>query len=71
MFAKIGEDPFVLTPQDLVLRPPAFPGSSFMNWDRHQDVMEAAQEWASRTIKGLIERRDPALEAILAAARAS
>ena len=69
VFAKIGADPFVLTPQDLVLRPPAFPGSSFMNWDRHQDVLEAAQEWASRTIKGLIERRDPALEAILDAAR--
>jgi hypothetical protein len=40
-----------------------------MNWDRHQDVLEAAQDWASRTIKGLIERRDPALEAILDAAR--
>ena len=69
VFAKIGADASALTPHDLVLRPPAFPGSSFMNWDRHADVLEAAHEWASRTIDSLREEGDPALAALLGALR--
>ncbi len=38
---------------DLLLRPPAFRGSSFMNWDRHADVLDAAYEWALRKIDEL------------------
>ncbi len=69
VFAKIGAAPSSLTPQDLLLRPPAFPGSSFMKWDRHEEVLEASQKWASKTIKGLAEQGDAALAAILDAAR--
>jgi NTE family protein len=65
VFAKIGADSALVTPQDLVLRPPAFPGSNFMNWDRHQDVVDASHEWASREIESLLEQGDPALRAIL------
>jgi len=69
VFAKIGADPFLLTAQDLMLRPPEFPGSSFMHWDRHQDVLDASHEWASRRIQSLLEQGDPALESMLNLAR--
>jgi NTE family protein len=53
-------------PLDLVLAPPAFPGSSFIDFDRHTEVFEAAYRWCNSEIDRLIAERDPALEAILA-----
>ncbi len=53
-------------PQELTLIPPAFRGSSFMNWDRHAEVMDAAHEWARRTIDDLLAAGDPAMTAMLA-----
>jgi NTE family protein len=53
-------------PLDLVLAPPAFPGSSFIDFDRHTEVFEAAYRWCNREIDRLIAEHNPALEAILA-----
>jgi NTE family protein len=53
-------------PLDLVLAPPAFPGSSFIDFDRHTEVFEAAYRWCNSEIDRLIAEHNPALEAILA-----
>lgn len=53
-------------PFDLVLAPPAFPGSSFIDFDRHTEVFEAAYRWCNSEIDRLIAEHNPALEAILA-----
>jgi NTE family protein len=50
---------------DLVLRPPAFEGSSFMNWDRHADVLDASYQWALKMIDRLLAQGDPALAAMM------
>jgi len=53
-------------PLDLVLAVPAFPGASFMDFDRHFEVFEAAYRWCCNRIDALVESRNPALAAILA-----
>ena len=50
----------------LTLRPPAFPGSSFMNWDRHAEVLDASYKWASKTIDKLVETQEPVFARMLA-----
>ena len=55
-----------LGPLDLVLEVPALSGTSFMDFDRHSQVFEAAYEWCRRYIDELHERGDPALAALLA-----
>jgi len=57
-------------PHELTLRPPAFRGSSFMNWDRHTEVLDASYEWAKRAIDSLLAAGDPALTAMLAYSKA-
>jgi NTE family protein len=52
-------------PLALVLRPPVFKGSNFMNWDRHVDVLDASYEWALMTIEKLAAQNDPAFAAML------
>lgn len=56
-----------LGPGDLLLRPPRFPGSSFLNFDQHTRVFHAAREWAGRTIDTLGAEGDPRLARIFAA----
>jgi NTE family protein len=53
-------------PLDLVLAPPPFPGSSFINFDRHSEVCEAAYKWCTIELDRLAAEHNPALEAILA-----
>jgi NTE family protein len=50
---------------ELVLHPPVFPGSSFMDWSRYADVMDASYEWGRKTVETLRENGDPALVAML------
>jgi NTE family protein len=54
-----------LEPLDLVLGPPAFPGSSAIDFDRHTEVFEAAYRWCNGQIDRLSAVRNPALDAIL------
>jgi NTE family protein len=45
--------------QDLVLRPPPFPGSSFLNWDRHREVVATSYQWTLQTIEQFRKLGDP------------
>lgn len=54
-------------PEDLVLAAPRFPGSSFLDWSGHADVVEASHRWARTTLENLAEAGDPALAAVEAA----
>lgn len=51
-------------PHDLVLRPPRFPGSSFLNFDGHAAVFRASYEWARDLIDELAAAGDPRWTAI-------
>lgn len=52
-------------PLELVLHPPVFPGSSFMDWSRYDDLMNASYEWGRKTVETLRENGDPTLAAML------
>ncbi len=52
-------------PLDLVLAPPEFPGSSFVDFDRHTEVFEAAYRWCSGQLDQLAAENSKALAAIL------
>lgn len=56
---------------DLVLRPPPFPGSSFLDFDRHTEVFHASYEWAKETMEELTRTGDEALAALLEPASTS
>jgi NTE family protein len=56
---------FPPNPHDLVLAPPRFPGSSFLNLDGHAEVLEASRAWALQTIDELKAAGDERLTAIL------
>ncbi len=64
MFANFNSDPFYNNSHDLILRPPRFPGSSFMNWERHRDVSNAAYQWGLQTVASLRAQGNPALAAM-------
>jgi NTE family protein len=53
-------------PLDLVLGVPDLAGATFMDFDRHSEVFEAAYQWCRQEIDTLAEKGDPALAAILA-----
>jgi NTE family protein len=55
-----------IEPLDLVLAPPPFPGSSFIDFDRHTEVYEAAYRWCNLQLDQLAAQGHPALEAIFA-----
>jgi NTE family protein len=52
-------------PLELVLHPPVFPGSSFMDWSRYADLMDVSYEWGRKTVDTLRENGDPAFAAML------
>ncbi len=58
-------------PLELTLQPPAFRGSSFMNWDQNAYVFDASYEWAKLQIDSLLAAGDPALTAMLAYSKQS
>jgi NTE family protein len=58
-------------PMDLIIRPPIFPGSSFMDWSRHRQVCEAAYLWAQGYIDELTTQNDPALLMMRKASRSA
>jgi NTE family protein len=58
-------DSMPVGPADFVLRPPALPGASVMDFDNHKQVFEAAHVWAKAEIERAEEGRSNALLAIL------
>jgi NTE family protein len=69
LFANPTFDQSWVGPLDLVLAPPPFPGSSFLDFDRHNDVFRASYDWARRQIDELIAAQDPAMAALLACSK--
>src|SRR5204863_8503013 len=67
LFANNTFDLNTVAPHDLILGPPPFPGSSFLDFDRHTEVFEASYHWALNQIDVLTEQGDPSLAAILQA----
>lgn len=64
MFGGLDE-PYTIDPgNDLLLKPPAFPGSSFLDWSRHREVSAAAYEWACGELESRDRAGDPALAAL-------
>jgi NTE family protein len=64
LFANKTFDTSWVGPHDLVLAPPPFPGSSFLDFDRHTDVFNAAYHWAIERIDQLTAEEDPAFAAL-------
>lgn len=56
-----------LGPQDLVVTPPVFPGSSFLDFSQHRAVTEAGYRWALDLVDRLEREEDPALAALKSA----
>ncbi|MBV9634366.1 MAG: patatin-like phospholipase family protein [Methylobacteriaceae bacterium] len=67
IFANVRHGPLPLGPSDLLLHPPPFPGSSYMNWSRHAEVVDAAYDWALSAIDRLKGENHPAIAAMEAA----
>ena len=59
-------DQLPIGPLDLVLAPPPFPGSSFLDFDRHSEVFEAGYQWGAAQLEQLAAEHSPALEPMLA-----
>jgi NTE family protein len=70
VFGNIRDDAAPVDPLQLTFRLPPFSGSSFMNWDRHAEVLDAAYEWAKRTIDELLAADNQALSTMLAYSKA-
>ena len=71
IFGKLREERVPRDPDELWLRLPPFPGSSFMNWDRHSEVQDAAYDWTRRNLDKLSAADDPGLRRMLVASRRS
>jgi NTE family protein len=56
-------------PEDLILKAPRFPGSSFLDWSAHAEIVEESYRWARTTLRDLAESGDPALAALEGAVR--
>lgn len=69
LFANATFDRNWVGPQDLVLAPPRFPGSSFLDFDRHHAVFHASYRWALQQLDALIAAKDPAMMAMLACSK--
>jgi NTE family protein len=64
VFANIRQRATDAGPLDLILSPPSFPGSSFMDWSRYRDVFEASYIWAQQELRRLEEAGNSALAEI-------
>ncbi len=66
MFANIGLET-TRGDADLLWQPPMFPGSSFMDWRGHGEVLDASYAWAQGEIDRGLAAGEPALTALLKA----
>ncbi len=69
LFANTRFDHSIVGPHDLILAPPPFPGSSFMDFERHNEVFHHSYRWAVQHIDSLIEKRDPAMMTLVEASK--
>jgi NTE family protein len=64
VFTNARQGSFAVGPQDLLLSPPPFRGSSFMDWSHYEEAFEASLMWARRELQRLQDAGDPALAAL-------
>jgi NTE family protein len=69
LFANATFDESLLGPHDLVLDPAPFPGSNFLDFDRHTDVFQASYRWAVDRVDTLIATADPVMTALIQASK--
>jgi NTE family protein len=69
LFANARFDHSIVGPYDLIVAPPPFPGSSFMDFDRHNEVFQASYRWALEYIDAQIAKGDPAMMALVQASK--
>ena len=69
LFANATFDESLLGPHDLVLDPAPFPGSNFLDFDRHTDVFQASYRWAIDRVDTLITTADPVMTALIQASK--
>jgi NTE family protein len=69
LFANATFDESLLGPHDLVLDPVPFPGSNFLDFDRHTDVFQASYRWAIDRVDTLIATADPVMTALIQASK--
>jgi len=69
LFANATFDESLLGPHDLVLDPAPFPGSNFLDFDRHTDVFQASYRWAVDRVDTLIATADPVTTALIQASK--
>jgi NTE family protein len=69
LFANKTFDTSMVEPFDLVVSPPRFPGSSFLDFDRHAEVTSASYQWGLEYVDKLLAENDPTLKALLEASR--
>jgi NTE family protein len=69
LFANATFDQSLLGPHDLILDPPAFPGSNFFDFARHTEVFRASYRWAIERIDAQIAKADPVMMALIEASR--
>jgi NTE family protein len=69
LFANATFDQSLLGPHDLILDPPAFPGSNFFDFNRHTDVFQESYRWAIERIDALIAKADPVMTALIQASK--
>jgi hypothetical protein len=53
----------------LILDPAPFPGSNFLDFDRHTDVFQASYRWAIDRVDTLIATADPVMTALIQASK--
>jgi NTE family protein len=69
LFANNSFDHAMVGPQDTVIEPPPFPGSSFLDFDQHTQVFNASYDWAAKHLDERIEAGDPAIRTLLELSR--
>jgi NTE family protein len=69
LFANATFDQSLLGPHDLILDPPAFPGSNFFDFNPHTDVFQESYRWAIERIDALIATADPVMTALIQASK--
>ena len=67
LFSNQRRDLLRTGPHDLLIEPPPFPGSSFWDWSKHEQISEFAYSWAKAHIDKLVAEENPAFAALIEA----
>jgi hypothetical protein len=69
LFVNATFDHSLIGPRDLVIAPPPFPGSSFLDFDQHTSVFNSSYEWGLGHIDELVAKQNASMEAMFTLSR--